>query len=78
MGKLTLVLLIACGVLLGQIGWEIIGLLVEWAGKFTGWLISNSMKKALAAKQAQAMALSKQRPPVVLETGTDIEDMLNQ
>ena len=73
MTKLALVLVIACGVLLGQIAWEILGQLFEWSGKLVSWVIAGAVKLMIAARQAQdaaaAEAAARQRPPLVEESG---------
>jgi hypothetical protein len=73
MTKFVLVLVIACGVLLGQVAWEILGQLFEWSGKAAGWVIARGMQRMIAARQQAAAvaaeAAARQRPPLVRETG---------
>jgi hypothetical protein len=78
MTKLALVLVIACGWILGQVGWELLGLLVNWIGKAVGWAIAASMKRMIAARQEQALAataaVARQRPPLVTQTGGTVDE----
>jgi|HubBroStandDraft_1064217.scaffolds.fasta_scaffold154987_3 hypothetical protein len=82
MTKFALVIVIALGVLLGQIAWELLGLLVEWSGKLVGWVIAQSMQRMIAARQAEAernaAALARQRPPLVTETGGRVDETLQR
>jgi hypothetical protein len=82
MTKFMLVIVIALGVLLGQIAWELLGLLVEWSGKLVGWVIAQSMQRMIAARQAEAernaAALARQRPPLVTETGGRVDETLQR
>lgn len=76
MGKIELALVIACGYVLGQIVWEIVGLLIEWAGKLVGWMIATGLKRIAARRQAEVAAAEAAalngRSPLVKETGGEI------
>ena len=75
MTKITLVLLIASGYVLGNLVWEVIGLVVEWSGRLAGWLIAVAAKKALQARQEQALTPVNQRPPIVQQSGQEASDL---
>jgi hypothetical protein len=78
MTKLALILVIACGIVLGQLGLEVLGLLFKLAGRVYGWFGAIAAKKMLATRQAQyeaqQVALTRQRPPLVTETGGRISE----
>ena len=78
MTKFALVIVIALGVLLGQIAWELLGVAFEWSGKLVGWMIAQSMKRMIAARQAQAereaASAARRRPPIVTETGGRVDE----
>jgi hypothetical protein len=78
MTKLALVLVIACGYVVGRVAEQLLGLLFEWAGKVVGLMIAAAMKKMLATRQAQyeanQAALARQRSPLVVETGRTVNE----
>jgi hypothetical protein len=56
MTKFALVLVIACGIVLGHLALELLGVLLEWTGKLAGKAISGSLARMIAARQEQANA----------------------
>lgn len=78
MSKFALVVVIACGYVLGQIAWELVGLLVEWAGKGVGLIIAAAAKQMIAARQrqveAQTLPSARVRSPIVRETGGQVDE----
>jgi hypothetical protein len=82
MTKFALVLVIACGVVLGQLAMEVLGLLVNWIGKLVGLALAGIANRANAARQelvlAAAAAAARQRPPIVQETGRDVNENIER
>jgi hypothetical protein len=62
--KFALVVVIACGILLGQIALELLGLLFNSAGKIVGKAISGSLARMIATRQEQANAAAGKREEV--------------
>jgi hypothetical protein len=54
MTKIALVLVIACGIVLGQLALEALGLLFEWTGKIVGKVIADRMQRLASAQAAGA------------------------
>jgi hypothetical protein len=60
--KFDLVMVIACGYVVGEIALELLGTLFNWAGKMVGTAIASAAKRMIAARGEQAAA----EQPVVL------------
>lgn len=78
MSRFVLVLLIAGGYLLGRIAWDLLGYLVELIGRMVGVLVASAMKRMVEARQEaaarEAAERKRQRPPIVAETGRQINE----
>lgn len=72
MTKLALTLVIACGIVVGNLAWELIGLMFDGTGRAVGWVIKQMMQQQIAARQEAAEVLARQRSPIVRETGGEV------